>query len=67
MCATFLNFYSFETKLERAIWELHSEGFSPERISEKIRRRRMKANKDTIYKIITRLEAAMNTGKFFGN
>ncbi len=66
MAQHFLNDYGFDSRLELEVWKLHSEGIVPAMISKIIKPMGIKANKDTIYKVIQRLERAMKSGLFFG-
>ncbi len=67
MCSSFLNFYQFQSKLDCLVWELHTNGMSSRLISERLKKNKIKANKDTVGKIVDRLDSIMKTGKFFGD
>jgi len=57
----FLYRYSFETKLDREVWHLHSEGIGYREIADRLRSRRFKCNKDSVNKIVVRLVEIMKT------
>lgn len=66
MATRFLSEFGFTSKLDFEVWKHHASGLSPEKISPLIKKKGLKANKDTIYKIIARLEKLMRSGLFFG-
>lgn len=47
--------HSFESALEKKIWELHCEGLSYREIAEALRTHKNKLNKDNIQIVITKL------------
>lgn len=55
----FLHDYRFKNKIEKTIWDLHSEGCSLRSISTRLLSLRVKMNKDTVNKIIVRLRTIM--------
>lgn len=67
MCQLFLNDYGFDCRLDLEVWKLHSHGLSPREISPCLKTLGLKAKKDTVYKIIDRLERLMKSGMFFEN
>lgn len=67
MATQFLNAFGFTSDKDREIWDLHSKGEVPETISETIKHKGYKANKDTVRTIIKRLERLMRSGLFFGD
>jgi hypothetical protein len=63
----FLNEYQFATKLERLIWEEHDKGISIVDITKMLKKRRVKTNRDKVWKTIKRLEDTMKSMYLAGN
>lgn len=61
MAENFLNDYKFETHLERAIWEYHTNALSYRDIAKILKKLRLvkRMNRTTIYQIIKRLKVKM--------
>lgn len=68
MAGQFLHQYEFTNKIERLIWQEHSEGHSPDTITKTLEARGIKAvfgrkvNRANIYKIVNRLVKVMLEG-----
>jgi hypothetical protein len=63
-CRSFLTCYNFDSDLDRTIWELYSEGVPYRDISKELIKNNIKLNKDSVSKIVKRLEKIMNTEIF---
>ncbi len=60
MAENFLEAYKFETVMEKAIWEYHSNGMSVRDIASVLKKiSNKKFNKDSVLKIIKRLTSSM--------
>lgn len=60
MATNFLNDYKFANRIEKIVWEYHTEGIGIRDIATLLKKARVATIKrDSIWKIITRLSAAM--------
>lgn len=61
MASNFLNDYKFKTRLERIIWQYHSEGISVRDIADTLKKAKVhkKMGKDAVWTVVHRLEVLM--------
>jgi len=60
MACHFLNEYPFKNKVEKIIWEYHTEGIGVRGISKLLKQVKVaKLSKDAVHKIVRRLETEM--------
>lgn len=55
----FLHSHQFDTTTEKIVWQLHSEGFGYREISKALRELGIKRNKDTVGKLVHKLQELM--------
>lgn len=59
LAGKFLNDYEFETKKDKAIWQLHSEGVYIRAIVVALKKKRFKTYKDEVHRTINELAEVM--------
>lgn len=59
IAAVFLSSYTFETELDKIVWEYHTNGLSVRSISETLGKAKIKRAKTQVWEIIKRLEHKM--------
>lgn len=63
LAGQFLNDYAFKTKLERLVWEMHSEGVSIRNIVLAAKRKGFKAYRRKIHELLQKLVSEMTNAK----
>lgn len=59
LAGQFLHDYPFETKVDRLIWELHSQGLGVRQISKKLKEDRIRLSKSLVSTIVQRIAREM--------
>ncbi len=67
MADWFTNDYKFKNKLERTIWTEHAKGTSIVEITKLLKAKRIKTNRDKVWKTIRTLENKMKTMYLVGS